>query len=145
MSFALHKIKYFQLASATLIVAAMATGSFATEAPIKTERYTLNVETFASGLTSPWSVALLPDGLVLITEKPGNLRVMRDGKDIGVITYGLSSDLNSYSVAIARIAPDAAKPGTKLTVNQPDGTELAATAEQMPFYDKDKSIRTAKG
>jgi len=80
MSFALHKIKYFQLASATLIVAAMATGSFATEAPIKTERYTLNVETFASGLTSPWSVALLPDGLVLITEKPGNLRVMRDGK-----------------------------------------------------------------
>ena len=80
MSFALHKIKYFQLASATLIVAAMATGSFATEAPIKTERYTLNVETFASGLTSPWSVALLPYGLVLITEKPGNLRVMRDGK-----------------------------------------------------------------
>jgi aminomethyltransferase len=72
-------------------------------------------------------------------------RVMRDGKDIGVITYGLSSDLNSYSVAIARIAPDAAKPGTKLTVKQPDGTELAATAEQMPFYDKDKSIRTAKG
>jgi aminomethyltransferase len=72
-------------------------------------------------------------------------RVMRDGKDIGVITYGLSSDLNSYSVAIARIAPDAAKPGTKLTVKQPDGTELAATVEQMPFYDKDKSIRTAKG
>ena len=72
-------------------------------------------------------------------------RVTLDGKDIGVITYGLSSDLNSYSVAIARIAPDAAKPGTKLTVKQPDGTELAATAEQMPFYDKDKSIRTAKG
>lgn len=72
-------------------------------------------------------------------------RVLRDGKDIGVITYGLSSELNNYSVAIARIAPDAAKPGTKLTVVQPDGTELAATAEEMPFYDKDKSIRTAKG
>ncbi len=72
-------------------------------------------------------------------------RVLRDGKDIGVITYGLSSELNNYSVAIARIAPDAAKPGTVLTVKQPDGTELAATAEEMPFYDKDKSIRTAKG
>lgn len=72
-------------------------------------------------------------------------RVMRDGKDIGVITYGLSSELNGYSVAIARIAPDAAKPGTKLSVVQLDGTELAATAEEMPFYDKDKSIRTAKG
>ena len=72
-------------------------------------------------------------------------RVLRDGEDIGVITYDLSSELNGYSVAIARIAPDAAKPGTKLTVRQPNGTELAATAEEMPFYDKDKSIRAAKG
>ena len=72
-------------------------------------------------------------------------RVHQDGKDIGVITYGLSSGLNGYSVAIARIAPDAAKPGTKLTVVQPNGTELAATAEEMPFYDQDKSVRTAKG
>jgi len=72
-------------------------------------------------------------------------RVLQDGKDIGVITYGLSSELNGYSVAIARIAPGAAKPGTKLTVKQPNGTELAATAEEMPFYDVDKSIRTAKG
>lgn len=72
-------------------------------------------------------------------------RVMHDGKDVGVITYGLSSELNGYSVAIARLAPETAKPGTKLTVVQLDGTELAATAEEMPFYDKDKAIRTAKG
>lgn len=72
-------------------------------------------------------------------------RVHADGKDVGVITYGLSSELNNYSVAIARLSPKAAKAGTKLTVVQPDGTELAATAEEMPFYDQDKSIRTAKG
>ena len=72
-------------------------------------------------------------------------RVMADGKDVGVITYGLSSELNNYSVAIARLDPSVAKAGTKLAVVQPDGTELAATAEEMPFYDKDKSIRTAKG
>jgi len=72
-------------------------------------------------------------------------RVLQDGKDVGVITYGLSSELNGYSVAIARLDPSVAKAGTKLTVKQPDGTELAATAEEMPFYDKDKSIRTAKG
>jgi aminomethyltransferase len=40
---------------------------------------------------------------------------------------------------------DCAKPGTPLTVRNGDGTEIAATAEEMPFYDKDKSIRTAKG
>ena len=74
-----------------------------------------------------------------------NARVLHDGKDVGVITYGLSSELNGYSVAIARLDPEVAKAGTELTVRQPDGTELAATAEEMPFYDKDKSIRSAKG
>lgn len=72
-------------------------------------------------------------------------RVHHDGKDVGVITYGLSSELNGYSVAIARLDPSVAKAGTPLTVVQPNGTELSATAEEMPFYDKDKSIRTAKG
>ncbi|MFY9205979.1 MAG: glycine cleavage T C-terminal barrel domain-containing protein, partial [Yoonia sp.] len=72
-------------------------------------------------------------------------RVMQGDKDVGVITYGLSSELHSYSVAIARLSPDVAKVGTKLTVVQEDGTKLAATAEEMPFYDKDKSVRTAKG
>ncbi len=72
-------------------------------------------------------------------------RVMQGDKDVGVITYGLSSELNNYSVAIARLDPSVAKAGTKLVVKQPDGTELAATAEEMPFYDKDKQIRTAKG
>ncbi|MBY4891989.1 aminomethyltransferase family protein [Rhodobacteraceae bacterium N5(2021)] len=72
-------------------------------------------------------------------------RVHHDGKDVGVITYGLSSELNNYSVAIARLDPSVAVAGTALTVVQPDGTELAATAEEMPFYDTEKKIRTAKG
>jgi aminomethyltransferase len=70
---------------------------------------------------------------------------MHGDLDVGVITYGLSSELNNYSVAIARLSPDAAKTGTTLTVVQLDGTKLAATAQDMPFYDKDKSVRTAKG
>ncbi|MBM4239738.1 MAG: PQQ-dependent sugar dehydrogenase, partial [Gammaproteobacteria bacterium] len=59
------------------------------EALLKTERYTLKVETLASGLASPWSVALLPDGLILITEKPGNLRLLRDGKLMAAPVSGL--------------------------------------------------------
>lgn len=74
-----------------------------------------------------------------------NARVFCEGKDVGVITYGLSSELNGYSVAIARLSPDVAVAGTKLVIKQPDGTELAATAEEMPFYDADKSLRTAIG
>jgi aldose sugar dehydrogenase len=38
------------------------------------------VETIASGLEHPWSLAFLPDGTMLVTERPGRLRLVRDGK-----------------------------------------------------------------
>src|SRR5581483_3203935 len=37
------------------------------------------VETVAAGLTVPWAIAFLPDGRVLITERPGRIRVMKNG------------------------------------------------------------------
>ncbi|WP_349369297.1 PQQ-dependent sugar dehydrogenase [Salinarimonas sp.] len=38
------------------------------------------VETFARGLVHPWGAAFLPDGRLLVTERPGRLRlVSRDG------------------------------------------------------------------
>ncbi len=41
----------------------------------------LKVETLASGLVNPWSLAFLPDGRMLVTERPGRMRlVTRDGK-----------------------------------------------------------------
>lgn len=38
------------------------------------------VETVATGLRNPWSLAFLPDGRMLVTEKPGRLRIVADGK-----------------------------------------------------------------
>jgi aldose sugar dehydrogenase len=38
------------------------------------------VETVAGGLEHPWSIAWLPDGSTLITERPGRLRQLRDGR-----------------------------------------------------------------
>ena len=41
----------------------------------------MRVETVAQGLEHPWSVALMPDGSYLVTERPGRLRhVSADGK-----------------------------------------------------------------
>lgn len=34
----------------------------------------------ASGLDHPWSLAFLPDGAILVTERKGALRIIRDGK-----------------------------------------------------------------
>jgi len=47
---------------------------------VSTERYKLVVETMVSGLEHPWSVAFLPGGDMLVTERPGRLRVVRGGR-----------------------------------------------------------------
>jgi glucose/arabinose dehydrogenase len=39
----------------------------------------LRIETLAEGLVNPWSLAFLPDGSILVTERDGKLRVIRDG------------------------------------------------------------------
>ena len=71
--------------------------------------------------------------------------LLQNGKRVGFVTYGMNSDLNGHNVGIARMPVDCAVNGTKLTVRNPDGTEIPCVAEDMPFYDKDKAIRTAKG
>jgi len=71
--------------------------------------------------------------------------LLQNGKHVGFVTYGMNSDLNGHNVGIARMPVDCAVNGTKLTVRNPDGTEIPCVAEDMPFYDKDKAIRTAKG
>jgi len=48
------------------------------------------VTTIASSLDTPWSVALLPSGRFLITEKPGRIRVVnKDGSALHTITANL--------------------------------------------------------
>jgi aldose sugar dehydrogenase len=38
------------------------------------------IETLASGLEHPWSLAFLPDGRILVTERAGRLRVIEEGR-----------------------------------------------------------------
>jgi glucose/arabinose dehydrogenase len=38
------------------------------------------VVTFVDGLIQPWSIAFLPGGDILVTERPGRLRIIRNGK-----------------------------------------------------------------
>lgn len=65
---------------ALLLAAALAACSAAEPAraadPIRSERATFRVTTFAEGLERPWGAAFLPDGRLLVTERPGRLRLV---------------------------------------------------------------------
>lgn len=47
---------------------------------VNTENSTWTQSTVVSGLDMPWSMALLPDGRMLVTERTGKLRIVKDGK-----------------------------------------------------------------
>ena len=48
---------------------------------IRTQDAAIRVVTVASGLENPWGMAFLPDGRILVTERPGRLRlVAKDGR-----------------------------------------------------------------
>ncbi len=52
-----------------------------TRAPEQKLGVAFNVVTVTEGLVNPWGLTFLPDGKMLVTEKPGRLRVVSaDGK-----------------------------------------------------------------
>jgi glucose/arabinose dehydrogenase len=52
----------------------------AEEATIETKAGAIRVETITRGLENPWGLAFLPDGRMLVTERPGRLRIVtKDG------------------------------------------------------------------
>jgi aldose sugar dehydrogenase len=52
-----------------------------TDAPEQKSNVAFDVVTVAEGLVNPWSVAFLPNGKMLVTERPGRLRIVTaDGK-----------------------------------------------------------------
>jgi len=44
------------------------------------EQHKIRVTIMARGLVHPWALVFLPDGNMLVSERPGRLRIIRDGK-----------------------------------------------------------------
>jgi glucose/arabinose dehydrogenase len=44
--------------------------------PVATRDHSVRIVTLAEGLEHPWAMALLPDGRMLVTERPGRMRVI---------------------------------------------------------------------
>ncbi|OFZ98079.1 MAG: glucose dehydrogenase [Betaproteobacteria bacterium RIFCSPLOWO2_02_67_12] len=47
---------------------------------IQSEEHAFRLVELVRGLEQPWSLAFLPDGRMLVTEKAGRLRIVKDGK-----------------------------------------------------------------
>ena len=70
---------FFALAAGLLLSALAPTPVSAQSGVVRSLEHDYRVVTVADGLIRPWSMAWLPGGDMLITERPGRLRIVRDG------------------------------------------------------------------
>ena len=62
-----------------VLLSACMSGSPADTQVFRSERHAFQVEILVDGLRYPWGMVFLPDGAILVTERPGTLRVIRNG------------------------------------------------------------------
>jgi glucose/arabinose dehydrogenase len=62
-----------------------------TDAPERKSNVAFDVVTVADGLQNPWSLAFLPSGKMLVTERPGRLRVLTPDGKLSAPVAGLPS------------------------------------------------------
>jgi len=73
------RMRLFALAGAVLMLAV--TAAAAAPQSFRSSAGNLAVETVARGLVNPWALAFLPDGRMLVTERPGRMRIVgKEGK-----------------------------------------------------------------
>src|ERR1044071_3048350 len=61
--------------SITLAAGLLALSSAADAQTFKSSAGDLKIETVVGGLAHPWALAFLPDGRMLVTERPGRMRI----------------------------------------------------------------------
>ncbi|MBY5789286.1 PQQ-dependent sugar dehydrogenase [Rhizobium leguminosarum bv. viciae] len=73
----MKRISAFHFAAALVLFGAVSADAADT---VNTRELAVRVDKLADGLEHPWAVEVLPDGAHLVTERPGRMRIVRNGK-----------------------------------------------------------------
>ena len=123
----------------------------------RTAEHPLRVVTVANGLANPWSLAFLPDGAMLVTERPGRLRVIRNGvldpKPVAGVpeVYSLRLDGLMDMALHPRFAENRlvylayAKPGPALAAGAETLAARMAQQPQQGASGRTKTVAVARG
>jgi aldose sugar dehydrogenase len=99
-------------------------------ATLRSALHDYRVVTVADGLVQPWSIAFLPGGDILITERPGRLRLMRGGKLLPESVEGVPKPFHSSQGGLLEVMPHpdfASNRLIYLTFSKPGATDSQAT------------------
>jgi glucose/arabinose dehydrogenase len=100
---------------------------------LHTEKATVKIEVVADKLELPWGLAFLPDGRLLVTERPGRLRVIDHGKLLPNAIEGIPAVWNQQDGGLldVEVHPDYARSGNGwiyLSYAEPGPNDTSMTA-----------------
>jgi glucose/arabinose dehydrogenase len=126
------------LAAASLLVATAA----AAQAPVHgSAHHQFRVVTVADGLEHPWGVAFLPGGDILVTERPGRLRVIRNGRLLPAPVEGVPAVFAVGQGGLMDVVPHpdfASNRLVYLTYSKPLGGQESTTAVIRGRFENDR-------
>jgi glucose/arabinose dehydrogenase len=119
------------LTSVAAVILALSGASVVTGNTIfRSALHDYRVVTVVDGLVQPWSIAFLPDGDALITERPGRLRVMRQGKLLPQAIDGVPKVFHSSQGGLLEVMPHPNFSSNRLvylSFSKPGATDSQAT------------------
>ena len=94
-----------RISIAALGIAALVSVVVSGQTNSKSAFHDYRVVTVVDGLIQPWSIAFLPGGDTLITERPGRLRILRQGKLLPQAVEGIPKVFHSGQGGLLEVMP----------------------------------------
>jgi len=94
-----------RISIAALGIAALVSVVVSGQTSSKSAFHDYRVVTVVDGLIQPWSIAFLPGGDTLITERPGRLRILRQGKLLPQAVEGIPTVFHSGQGGLLEVMP----------------------------------------
>ena len=116
--------------AAAVAFALTATSDVTDNTILRSALHDYRVVTVADGLVQPWSIAFLPGGDALITERPGRLRILRQGKLLPQPVDGVPKVFHSSQGGLLEVMPHpdfATNRLIYLSFSKPGATDAKAT------------------
>jgi glucose/arabinose dehydrogenase len=133
-----------RLTLAALILVSSISVALSGQTTGKSTLHDYRVVTVADGMAQPWSIAFLPGGDALITERPGRLRILRQGKLVPQPVDGVPKVLHSSQGGLLEVMPHpnfASNRMLYLTYAKPGNTEAESrTALIRGRFENDRLV-----
>jgi glucose/arabinose dehydrogenase len=117
------------------------TGTLSAQSVLRSAYHDYRVVTVVDALVQPWSIAFLPGGDMLITERPGRLRIVRNGKVLPQAVEGVPAVFHSSQGGLLEVAlhPNfATNRMLYVTYSKPKGGEDSTTALIRARFENDR-------